>query len=179
MNNDKWVLNNCTKRFYIYIGWVREWARASCVRVYVVTEFVSVLSTGADPAAEHLDMFAAGATVELVDSRLSPAHGVSCTSLILHVHAEVHAINSEHLQTEEYTCRCLINPLIPLISPFSHKSKFLEIQQYISEQGFLGFTSFNSLKLFKTILILKKNISKSSFEINAMCEPLVYRQKAR
>lgn len=77
--------------------------------MYVVTEFVSVLPAGADFATKHLDMFAAGATVELVDSGLSPAHGVSCSSLILHVHAEVHAINSEHLQAEEHTCRCLIS----------------------------------------------------------------------
>lgn len=86
-------------------------ARESCVCVYVVTEFVSILPTGADSAAEHLDVFTAGAAVELVDSGLSPAHWVSCTSLILHVHAEVHAINSEHLQAQEHTCRCLISTM--------------------------------------------------------------------
>lgn len=62
-----------------------------------LTIFVSIFSFGADPASQHLDMLATGAAVELVDSVVSPAHGVSHLCLILHVHAEVDSIHTKHL----------------------------------------------------------------------------------
>lgn len=62
-----------------------------------LTIFVSVFSSGADPAPQHLHMLATGAAVKLVDSVMSPTHGVSHLCLVLHVHAEVDSIHAKHL----------------------------------------------------------------------------------
>ena len=62
-----------------------------------LTIFVSIFSPGTDPASQHLDVLATGAAVELVDSVVSPAHGVSHLCLILHMHAEVDSVHTEHL----------------------------------------------------------------------------------
>lgn len=62
-----------------------------------LTKFVSIFSSCADSAPQHLDVFAAGAAVELVDPVLSPTHGVSHLRLVLHVHAEVDPVHTEYL----------------------------------------------------------------------------------
>lgn len=83
-----------------------------CVCVVVVTIFVSVLSLGADFASDHLDVFPTGAAVKLVHAMMSPAHAVSCTSLILHVHAEIHPVHSKHLQATDHTHPVFISPYV-------------------------------------------------------------------
>ncbi len=82
------------------------------VCVCVVTIFVSVLSAGADFASEHLDVFPTGAAVKLVHTMMSAAHGILCTSLILHVHAEIHPVHSKHLQATDHTYPLFISPYI-------------------------------------------------------------------
>ena len=69
-----------------------------CLSVCVcLTIFVSILSAGTDASPQHLDVFAAGAAVELVDPVVPPAHSVSHPGLVLHVHAEVNPIHAKHL----------------------------------------------------------------------------------
>lgn len=67
-----------------------------CVCV-CLTKFVSVFSSSADSASQHLDVFAAGAAVELVDPVVSPTHGVSHLRLVLHMHTEVDPIHTKYL----------------------------------------------------------------------------------
>lgn len=69
-------------------------SRQTCV---CLTIFVSVFSSGADPAFHHLDVLATGATVQLVDSVVSPAHGVPHMCLVLHMHTEVDSIHTKYL----------------------------------------------------------------------------------
>lgn len=70
----------------------------ACVRLCVcLTIFVSIFSSGADSAPQHLDVFAAGAAVELVDPMVSPTHGVSHLCLVLHMHTEVDSIHTKYL----------------------------------------------------------------------------------
>lgn len=69
---------------------------STCVCV-CLTIFVPILSSGADPASKNLDVFAAGAAVELVYSVVSATHGVSHLCLVLHMHTEVHSIHTNYL----------------------------------------------------------------------------------
>lgn len=66
-----------------------------------LTIFISIFSLGADFTTYHLDVFAAGAAVELVDPVVSPTHGVSHLRLVLHMHAEVDSIHTEYLLRSE------------------------------------------------------------------------------
>lgn len=71
--------------------------QCACTVCVCLTIFVSVFSSRADPASDHLHVFAAGAAVELVDPVVSPTHGVSHLRLVLHMHAEVDPIHTEYL----------------------------------------------------------------------------------
>lgn len=76
-----------------------------CVCV-CLTIFVSIFSSSADSASQHLDVLAAGAAVELVDPVVSPTHGVSHLRLVLHMHTEVDPIHTKYLlgiHTHTYT----------------------------------------------------------------------------
>lgn len=71
-----------------------------------LTIFVSIFSSSTDSASQHLDVFAAGAAVELVDPVVSPTHGVSHLRLVLHMHTEVDPIHTKYLlgtHTHTYT----------------------------------------------------------------------------
>lgn len=67
-----------------------------CVSV-CLTIFISIFSSGADSASHHLDVFAAGPAVELVNPMVSPTHGVSHLRLVFYMHAEVDPIHTEYL----------------------------------------------------------------------------------
>lgn len=79
--------------FVLEAVWLHVRARV-CV---CLTIFISVFSSGADPPSHHLDVFAAGPAVELVNAMVSPAHGVSHLRLVFYVHAEVDPIHAEYL----------------------------------------------------------------------------------
>lgn len=76
------------------------WCVCACAHMCVsfcLTIFISIFSPGTDPASQHLDMFATGATVELVDPVVSSTHGVSHLCLVFHMHAEVDPIHTKYL----------------------------------------------------------------------------------
>lgn len=69
----------------------------TCTMHVWLTIFVSIFSPGTDFTAQHLDVFAAGSAVQLVDPVVPATHGVSHLCLVLYVHAEVHPIHTEYL----------------------------------------------------------------------------------
>ena len=78
-----------------------------------LTKFVSIFSSSADSTSQHLDVFAAGAAVELVDPVVSPTHGVSHLRLVLHMHTEVDPIHTKYLlRTHIHTHTQVMNRLI-------------------------------------------------------------------
>ena len=97
-----YVQVSITLKMYVLVWFLLRVCVCVCLTI-----FVSIFSFGADLASQHLDVLATGAAVELVDSVVSPTHGVSHLCLVLHMHAEVYSIHTKYLLEHPQTCPSL------------------------------------------------------------------------